>query len=223
MGIFFSRKKTRITEQDKAILQLKQQRDKLRQYQKKIENNLGRDRELAKTLIQNGRKERALSLLRKKRFQEEQLNKLDKMLENIEKMTTDLEFTQVEMNVIEGLKAGNVALKKLHEIISVDDVERIMDETRDGIEKQQEIDNLLHGALTEEDEEAVLDELNEILSGSEETTGIVNKLDNLPEVPESLETEEEEEEEEEEAAAAEPVERKKIKKNNRREKIALEG
>ena len=78
-----------------------------------------------------------MSLLRKKRFQEEQLNKLDKMLENIEKMTTDLEFTQVEMNVIEGLKAGNVALKKLHEIISVDDVERIMDETRDGIEKQQ--------------------------------------------------------------------------------------
>ena len=40
--------------------------------------------------------------------------------------------------------------------------------------------------MTEEDEEAVLDELNEILSGSEETTGIVNKLDNLPEVPESL-------------------------------------
>lgn len=59
------------------------------------------------------------------------------MLENIEKMTADIEFTQVEIKVLDGLKAGNAALKKLHEIISVDEVERIMDETRDGIEKQQ--------------------------------------------------------------------------------------
>lgn len=79
---------------------------------------------------------RALSLLRKKRFQEDQLNKLFKMLENIEEMSSTLEFTQVEINVLDGLKAGNAALQKLHQIISIDEIERIMDEAKDGIEKQ---------------------------------------------------------------------------------------
>lgn len=100
---------------------------------KKLDNN--RNKKLLNNALCSYR--RALSLLRKKRFQEEQLNKLDKMLENIEKMTSDIEFKQVEMNVLDGLKAGNAALKKLHQLISVDEIERIMDETKDGIEKQQ--------------------------------------------------------------------------------------
>lgn len=37
--------------------QLKQQRDKLRQYQKKIRLHLDRERRLAKTLLQDGKKE----------------------------------------------------------------------------------------------------------------------------------------------------------------------
>lgn len=42
---------------------------------------------------------RALLLLRKKRFIEEQLKKTDGTLENIEKMIQDLEFAQIEMKV----------------------------------------------------------------------------------------------------------------------------
>jgi charged multivesicular body protein 6 len=32
---------------------------------------------------------------------------------------------------------GNEALKKIHEVLNVDEVERILDETREGIEKQR--------------------------------------------------------------------------------------
>ena len=45
---------SRITEQDKAVLQLKQQRDKLKQYQKKIQLNLERERLVAKKLLNDG-------------------------------------------------------------------------------------------------------------------------------------------------------------------------
>lgn len=45
--------KSRVTEQDKAILQLKQMRDKLKQYQERIESQLEREREVAKELIKN--------------------------------------------------------------------------------------------------------------------------------------------------------------------------
>lgn len=64
-------------------------------------------------------------------------------------------------------------MKKVHEILNVDEIEKILDETREGIEKQREIDDLISGQLTEEDDEAVEAELEEIL----------DIQDKLPEVP----------------------------------------
>ncbi|KAK0178621.1 hypothetical protein PV327_007497 [Microctonus hyperodae] len=187
MGIFFSKKKSqsRVTEHDKAVLQLKQTRDKIKQYQKRIEQSIEKDREIAKKLLQNGRKERALSLLRKKKFQEQVLFKTDSQLENLEKMVHDLEFAQVEAKVIDGLKIGNVALKTLHDILNIDDIEKVMDETREGIEKQQELDNLLSGVLTEEDEGEAEAELDALLAEEfNETAPEVPKEVLLPDVPE---------------------------------------
>lgn len=94
-------------------------------------------------------------LLRKKRYQEQLLSKTDTQLENLERLTHDIEFTQVEQQVINGLKTGNEALKVLHSILNIDEIEKIMDETREGVEKQNEIDEILTGALTKDDEDAV--------------------------------------------------------------------
>ncbi|XP_071948743.1 charged multivesicular body protein 6-A-like isoform X2 [Antedon mediterranea] len=181
MGNLFGRKKqpaTRITEQDKAVLQLKQQRDKLKQYQRKIEQNLEKERSVAKQLLKNGKKDKAIVLLKKKRYQEQLLKNTDGQLENLEKMVDEIEFAQIEMKVVEGLKVGNESLKKMHEIMSLEDVEKIMDETREGIEYQNEIDSLLSGGLTDEDEEAILEELNEITAAEEAASVPV-----LPKVP----------------------------------------
>lgn len=168
MGIIFGKKKqvSRVTPQDKAILQLKQQRDKLKQYQKRIELALASDRELAKKLLNNGKKDRAKLLLRKKRYQEQVLQRTDGQLENLEHMTHDLEFAQIELQVIDGLKHGNEALKKVNDILNLEDIESILDETREAVDKQREIDALLSGTLTEEDEAAVEDELNDIINES---------------------------------------------------------
>lgn len=169
MGILFAKHKkvSRVTEQDKAILQLKQQRDKIKQYQKKILFNLENERQLARKLLNDGRKEKAKLLLRKKRFMEQMLEKTDGQLTNLEKMVHDIEFAQIEIQVVEGLKVGNESLKKLHEVLSVEAIEKIMDETQEGIEKQKEIDDLLSGQLTAEDDEAVLAELEALVSEDE--------------------------------------------------------
>lgn len=103
------------------------------------------------------------------------LTNADKQLENLEKLASDLEFAQVEMKVLDGLKQGNAALKKVHDMLSIDEVERIMDETREGIEKQQEIDAILTDVLTTQDEEDVLAELD-ALEAEEQNI-------QLPEVP----------------------------------------
>lgn len=110
--------------------------------------------------------------------------KTDGQLENLEKLTHDIEFAQIELQVVEGLKQGNEALKKVNDALNIEDIERILDETREAKEKQdvsklfyciirkkdisgqlllQEISTLLSGGLTAEDEDAVENELAEIL------------------------------------------------------------
>ncbi|KAK8766299.1 vacuolar protein sorting 20 isoform X2 [Amblyomma americanum] len=179
MGILFGKHKkvSRVTEQDKAILQLKQQRDKIKQYQKKILVSLENERQLARKLLHDGRKEKAKLLLKKKRFMEQMLEKTDGQLTNLERMVHDIEYAQIEIQVVEGLKAGNESLKKLHEVLCVEEIEKIMDETHEGIEKQKEIDDLLSGQLTAEDDDAVLAELELLVAEDEEA------VLELPDVP----------------------------------------
>lgn len=39
--------------------------------------------------------------------------------------------------VVEGLKVGNTALKKINDMMNIDDIEQILEETKEGIAKQQ--------------------------------------------------------------------------------------
>uniref|UniRef100_A0A672KDZ7 Charged multivesicular body protein 6-like n=1 Tax=Sinocyclocheilus grahami TaxID=75366 RepID=A0A672KDZ7_SINGR len=96
----------------------------------------------------------------------------------------DIEFAQIEMKVFEGLKVGNDCLKKMHEVLSLEEVERIMDETHDSIEYQKQIDEMLAGSLTQEDEEAVLAELEAITQGEADLELPEVPEEELPEVPE---------------------------------------
>lgn len=210
-GIFGKSKKqaSRVTEADKAVLQLKQQRDKIKQYQKRIEQSLENDRQLAINCLNKGQRERAKLILRKKKYQENLLATTDKELEALEKLTSDLEFSQVQQQVLDGLQVGNEALKKIHEILTIDEVERIMDETREGIEKQQEIDALIStGALSAEDEDSVAAELEELVASTLPAIDedVEEKLPQLPDVP-----------------AEDPQIEKQKKKEKQQERVALEA
>lgn len=162
---------------------------------------------------------RARALLRKKKYQEKLLETTDNQLENLEKLTSDLEFSQIEQKVLDGLKIGNEALKKVHEILTIDEVERILDETKEGVEKQREIDAAINqytdSALTEDDEADVLAELDQLIGADEKAAKDAGPID-LPEVPtDSLPTAAEEEEE----TAERPAKQKKVKS----EPVALEA
>uniref|UniRef100_A0A8D2B534 Charged multivesicular body protein 6 n=1 Tax=Sciurus vulgaris TaxID=55149 RepID=A0A8D2B534_SCIVU len=158
-NLFCGKKQSQVTEQDGAILQLKQQWDKLRQYQKRVTQQLERERALARQLLRDGRKERAKLLLKKKQYREQPLDRTESQISSLEAMVQSIEFTQIEMKVLE---VGNECLNKMHQVMSIDEVERIPDETQEAVEYQQQIDELLAGSFTREDEEAILEELDAI-------------------------------------------------------------
>uniref|UniRef100_D8PP86 Uncharacterized protein n=1 Tax=Schizophyllum commune (strain H4-8 / FGSC 9210) TaxID=578458 RepID=D8PP86_SCHCM len=152
----------KITAQDKAILDLKLQRDKLRQYQKKIQTILDREHAIAKTHLANGQKDRAIIALRRRKYQESLLVKTDGQLENLEQLVSTIEFSLVEVSVLHGLKQGNEVLKEIHKEMNIESVEKLLDETAEARAYQQEISDMLANNLTAEDEDAVQNELREL-------------------------------------------------------------
>ncbi|CEG67680.1 hypothetical protein RMATCC62417_04073 [Rhizopus microsporus] len=160
MGVGSSKHK--ITSQDKAILDLKVQRDKLKKYQKNLNVVIEKEVAAAKLALSQGNKKKALLALKKKKYQEQLLEKTDQQLLNLEELTHSIEYALVEKQVLEGLKNGNSVLKEIHKETSIEAVEKLMDDTAEAIAYQNEIDEMLHGLISAEDEEEILKELDEL-------------------------------------------------------------
>ncbi|KAI0080282.1 hypothetical protein K474DRAFT_1615795 [Panus rudis PR-1116 ss-1] len=175
----------KITKQDRAILDLKLQRDKVKQYQKKIQGVLEREHEIAKQHLAAGQKDRALFALRKRKYQESLLLKTDQQLENLEQLVSTIEFSLVEVSVLHGLQQGNEVLKEIHKELNVEKVEKLLEETAEAREYQREIEEMLANNLSVEDEEAVQAELNalqrEALGETEEAPERPIELPSVPE------------------------------------------
>lgn len=190
MGNLFGvrRRAPQVTAQDRAILQLKQQRDKIKIYQKKTEADLEKNKDLAIKLYQKGMIDRALIVLRRKKYMEEILNRTDKQLETLEQLVADIEYTQIEVSVVEGLKVGTEALKQLNNLMNIDDIQQMMEDNAEAAEKQREISQILRQSTERYDDDDLTKELENIIEAQkqpvkhrEEEKDIVTELPSPPE------------------------------------------
>lgn len=116
----------------RAILDMKNQRDKLHQYQKRISVITNRETAIAKQCLARGDKKRALLALRRKKYQESLLSKTDAQLEQLEKLTSSVEFALVQKDVVFGLQQGTQVLQQIHkEMGGLEAVEKLMGETEE--------------------------------------------------------------------------------------------
>ncbi|WWD18581.1 hypothetical protein CI109_103034 [Kwoniella shandongensis] len=152
----------KITSQDRAILDLKLQRDKMKQYQKRLQVVLDREKEIAREALKAGNKTRALTALRQRKYQEQLLSKTDNQLMTLQELVNTIEFTQIQNTVMHGLEMGADVLKQLHAEMSLERVEKLMDQTREGVEYQREIDETLMSKMSPEEEDEVQEELERL-------------------------------------------------------------
>lgn len=90
--------------------------------------------EQAKELIKEKKKERALLVLKLKRFKEKEVSNLDGQLISILEMIDNVEWEHANLQVYKALKAGTASLNKMHEEMSYEDVAALLEETNEAIE-----------------------------------------------------------------------------------------
>jgi charged multivesicular body protein 6 len=208
----------RITPHDRAVLDLKVQRDRLQQYRKKTIACMDAETAQAKALLaqpssslvgaaSDRNREKAKMLLRRRKYQQDLLARTETHLLNLEQLIANVEFAVVEKDVFDGLRAGTEYLKELQQQMAVEDVAKLMDETQEAIAYQQEISSLLSEHLTSDAELAAEQELEDMEAAAEQ-----DRLGALR-VPSSATEHEKEKEEEEE-------EEEKEKSPSKRERVA---
>ena len=139
---------------------MKNQRDKLHQYQKRITIVTSRETAIARKCLARGDKPKALLALRRKKFQETLLAKTDSQLETLEQLTSNVEFALVQKDILYGLQQGTNVLKQIHaEMGGIDKVEKLMGDNQEAREYQKEISEMLGGQMSNQDEDEVEDEL----------------------------------------------------------------
>ncbi|EJT76869.1 charged multivesicular body protein 6 [Gaeumannomyces tritici R3-111a-1] len=167
---------SKVTSQDRAILDLKNQRDKLHRYQKRITQLTDKETEIARRMLAQGDKKRALLALRRKKYQESLLSKTDAQLDQLEKLVNSVEFALISKDVVFGLEQGTKVLEQIHkEMGGIEHVEKLMGDTADAIAYQKEISEMLGGSMSNQDEDEVEVELAAL---EEEVSGV-----SLPSAP----------------------------------------
>jgi len=93
-------------------------------------------------------------------------------------MINSIEWATMQQKVFQALEAGKNTLQEINSTMSLEEVEKLMEDSQEAIEHQEAISELLGGKLTTQDDEAVLKELEELEENEEkeevpeEKTGI---------------------------------------------------
>ena len=119
---------------DKAILNLKLARDKLLRYRSKMEIDMKKLESQARELIALKLKNRALLVLKLKRYKEKEVDGIDAKLMTVQSQISDLEWASINLTIITAIESGTCELNRIHEERSLEDVQMLMDETNEAIE-----------------------------------------------------------------------------------------
>ena len=148
-------KKSRITQQDRAKLDIRKRQQQLREYQKKLEGEQAGALAKAKELARAGQKQRAVVQLRLKKAYDANIEKAQNMHFMLENTYMQIESVEVDAQVVTALKKGDEAIQQLK--VDISEFERIKDNMDDYADQQEQLTDLLKDDGF--DEQQMLDDL----------------------------------------------------------------
>lgn len=176
----------RLKSQDKAILELKLLRDKVHIYQQKLYKNQDLFLAQARESLKNGRETRARTILKIKKYEENMLDRSEAQLITLEQLVKDIEYAQIQKDIVFGIEQGNRALKQIQSIMSVEKVQRIMADTAEAQAYQQEVDDVISGQMSRQDEDEVESEWKALVNEYQKEEGTTDISAKLPQAPKSI-------------------------------------
>lgn len=170
-----------ISEIDRAVLDLKNSRDRLHRYRTKLERDDDRMLSSAKAAKDAGQTKKALGILRLRKYKQAQAEACEAQLLTVLQLVETIDSKQNQSAVLQAMAAGKDTLKKMHEEMSVEDVMDLMDQVSEENEAEQEINEILQGVpnLSMDQEESVEAELQAL----EDMMNAATAVDTLPTAP----------------------------------------
>jgi hypothetical protein len=155
---------------DRAVLDLKNARDRLTRYRNKLEADEQRVIARAKQYKETGDTKNALNLLRIRKIKQKEVDTAEGQLLNVMQMLQTIDSKQNEVQLLQAMKVGKDTLQRMHEETTVDDVLELMDEIKEQHELEREMNSIFEGVpeLSVEDEAAVEAELEALMGGTEQ-------------------------------------------------------
>lgn len=180
--------KVQITDNDRAILQLKRSKDEIHKFTRKTDQLITAERAKLKQMIKENPEKykkdvKVRFLLKRIHYQDHLLQQAMEQLINLENLVSTLEFKLVEIQFIKGLERGNEILTKLNKEFK--NVDELMDNVQEQISYQNEIDDVLaHSVVGVDNFEAELDKELEQLDREINPQPVVHmpSTDKLPEL-----------------------------------------
>jgi charged multivesicular body protein 6 len=144
-----------ISATDRAILDLKNARDRLTKYKTNLEQDEKKLLIRAKEIHAQGQKNMARQLLKLRHFKLNEVDQVEKQLLNVLQLVETIHSTQNEHEVLRAMKTGKDALERMHQEITVDQVLELMEDIKEQHQIESEISTLIGGAFTALDDSEI--------------------------------------------------------------------
>jgi charged multivesicular body protein 6 len=187
MGYLLSRlyygksKGNNLTIDETVILQIKQCRDKIKNYIKKLEKDESLNKEKAKEMLRKSDREKAKIFLNKSKVCSTYIENYQNQLNMIEDQLNNIQMTKQQKETFDVLQKGNQVLKELQREVNLERLENISEELNELKQSQEEVANFLktYKINSEEFDAEVDKDLENMMRDNENQDNNIQKISEL--------------------------------------------
>ena len=160
-----SKKVSELPADEKALIDCKQTRDKIKKELKGLDNKKITNREIAKKELKLGNKQKAKIYLNRSKLIEKRTEVYSGQLTMIEEQITSIQNLKMQKDAINVLQQGNEVLKKMNEEVNINKWEEVRENMDSLKQDQDEIADLIKGYGMDQNkfDEEIDEELNKMI------------------------------------------------------------